>query len=212
MTQLGKLIILKTYEKTRKRTDSACGVRKIIWHTVQCSCGSKAFDLSHWSFTRGSQSCHSCSHSGKNNSKWVHGESRSTPEYRTWKSIKGRCYNPNYRQYQDYGGRGIKMCGRWLEHFEYFLSDMGRKPTPSHSINRIDNDKDYSPDNCEWADDKKQRRNKRTSVTVDINGESKNISDWLILLNIPKGTYYWRKKHGYTTLEALGVSPCVVKA
>jgi hypothetical protein len=214
MTQFGKLKIHKTYEKTRTRSDSACGIRKVLWHSVQCICGSEPFEITHKSLVGGSQSCHSCSHSGSKNSKGSHGESdckargerrNSTAEYRTWKSIKRRCSNCSVREYANYGGRGIKVCDRWLNSYENFLADMGRKPSPKHSINRIDNNTDYSPENCEWADDTKQRRNKRTSVMLELNGEQKNISDWLMTLGVPEGTYYWRRRHGYSIHEALGI-------
>ena len=80
----------------------------------------------------------------------------------TWRKIKGRCNNPNDPKYESYGGRGIKVCDRWLgpQGFANFLKDMGDKPSPFHSIDRIDNDGDYAPDNCRWATVIQQARNK----------------------------------------------------
>lgn len=214
MNQFGKLVVLDTFEKQRPRKDRIGQCVKVVWHTVQCSCGSKPFDITEYSLFFGSQMCHSCSHSGKNNSKGSHGESDckarghrrcSTPEYRAWKSIKMRCYNPKFKQYKDYGGRGIEVCERWLNSYEAFLADMGRKPTLKHSINRKDNNCDYCPENCEWADDATQRLNKRTSAMIEIDGESRNLSEWLKILKVPEGTYYWRRKHGYEIHEALGL-------
>lgn len=82
-------------------------------------------------------------------------------EYNVWSGMKQRCYNPNSAQYLDYGGRGITVCDRWINSFENFLSDMGKKPSYDLSIERVDNDKGYSPDNCIWADRTTQNRNRR---------------------------------------------------
>lgn len=82
-------------------------------------------------------------------------------EYNSWRGAKKRCYNENNTSYKYYGGRGIQVCDRWLNSFENFLTDMGEKPSSSHSLDRINNDGDYSPDNCRWATSKEQSSNKR---------------------------------------------------
>lgn len=89
----------------------------------------------------------------------------NTPEYKTWQSMKSRCYNPKFPYYSDYGGRGIEVCNRWNESFKNFLDDMGEKPTPDYTIERIDNDKGYFPDNCVWASKTAQSRNQRVRKT-----------------------------------------------
>jgi hypothetical protein len=75
-----------------------------------------------------------------------------TPEYNSWCAMKKRCYSPNGRSYKRYGGRGITVCDEWLASFEQFYKDMGRRPGPTYSVERLDNDKGYSPSNCVWAD------------------------------------------------------------
>lgn len=85
------------------------------------------------------------------------------PLYATWSGMKRRCNNKNCASYPRYGGRGIKVCDRWLDSFENFLADMGEKPTAEHSLDRINNDKGYSPDNCKWASVSEQNKNRRTS-------------------------------------------------
>ena len=96
-----------------------------------------------------------------------HGHARAVnrhPLYSTWNSMKDRCRNPRNPKYRLYGGRGIRVCSRW-EDFVAFLADMGTKPSPKHSIDRIDNDGNYEPGNVRWATPHQQNRNRRRSVS-----------------------------------------------
>lgn len=91
-----------------------------------------------------------------------HGLSNSTV-YMAWANMKDRCYNKNHPKFKDWGGRGIRVCVRWKNSFENFYEDMGDKPSPDLSLERINNDKGYSPDNCKWATRVEQNRNKRNN-------------------------------------------------
>ena len=100
----------------------------------------------------------------------THGETRNrqqTSEFRSWRAMRQRCQDPSLLSYKDYGGRGIKVCERW-HRFENFLADMGRKPSPRHSIDRIDVNGNYEPGNCRWATPYEQRHNRRDTCASGL--------------------------------------------
>lgn len=130
-----------------------------------------------------------------------HGKSTS-PEYRIWKGMRSRCNLPSHSSYKDYGGRGIKVCTRW-EAYDLFVSDMGPRPSEKHSIDRIDNNKGYSPKNCRWALIGDQMRNKRSNVFVRVGREKMILAEALRRLGIKPGTYKARIKRGWSTADAL---------
>lgn len=107
----------------------------------------------------------------------THGMEHTT-EYRSWCHLKERCYNTGTKNYADYGGRGITVCDRWRNDFSAFYADMGLKPTAEHSIDRIDNDGPYSPENCRWATSLEQKRNRRTVRHITVNGETRLLREW----------------------------------
>lgn len=100
-----------------------------------------------------------------------------TPEYKPWTTMKYRCDNPNNSSYHKYGARGIKVCKRWRD-FAFFMKDMGSKPTSEHSIERIDNEGDYTPENCRWALPYEQARNTRQNRWITYNGKTLCLTDW----------------------------------
>lgn len=99
-----------------------------------------------------------------------------TKAYIVWSNMIQRCRNKNNPQYNYYGGRGISVCGRWQK-FKNFYDDMG-DPPPRHQIDRIDNDGNYSKDNCRWVTRSQNLRNKRTNRKITLNGESHTVTEW----------------------------------
>lgn len=93
-------------------------------------------------------------------------EGNKTPVYRAWAAMKQRCYNPRCAGYRHYGGRGITVCDRWLQSFANFYEDMGDVPASGYSLDRVDNDKGYSKENCRWATASEQSSNQRDRLRV----------------------------------------------
>lgn len=110
------------------------------------------------------------------------------PEYKTWNGMKARCYNPNHKDFKYYQEKGIQICQLWLYDFEEFYRDMGPKPTPKHSIDRIDSDNNYCPNNCRWATDKTQSNNRSGLKWITYKGETKTLQEWSEIIGINVNT------------------------
>lgn len=139
----------------------------------------------------------------------THGLS-SIPEYAVWKTMRARCHCRTNRQFADYGGRGIRVCRRWAK-FVNFLADMGRRPTARHTIERRDNDRGYSPENCYWATKVQQGRNKRTNRLVTHGGLTMCLSAWAERLGVRYKTLHNRLWSGMSIDRAftLNIKPPV---
>lgn len=124
------------------------------------------------------------------------------PEYRAWKAMKARCYAPCNEKMGKYREHGITVCDRWMKSFNDFYSDMGNRPSSKHSLDRIDTLKGYSPDNCRWATQDIQARNKgRFNRVFSLNGESLVLADWASKLGIKYTTLYQRIFRGGLSFE-----------
>jgi len=138
-----------------------------------------------------------------------HGHSRNpdTPEYRIWIGMKTRCYQKSCSWYHRYGGRGIRVCTRWLNSFENFLLDVGKRPSKKHTIERKKNNRDYSPDNCCWATPEEQSNNQERTIRVTVNGITKPLTWWCKDTHINRQTAYARIKRGVPGHLAVTVPP-----
>jgi hypothetical protein len=115
-------------------------------------------------------------------------------EYRTWDSLKRRCQNPSDRSYSRYGGRGITVCDRWRDSFEAFLTDMGPRPGPGYSIDRI---------NCRWATARQQQQNLRSNRLITFGGETKPLIVWAREKGLTKRSLQFRLNNGWPVERAL---------
>lgn len=122
-----------------------------------------------------------------------HGLSR-TAEKNVHTMMLQRCYNPKHDSYKDYGGRGIRVCGRWRGRngLVNFVADMGRRPSPKHKLDRKDNDGPYSPENCRWATEPQQQRNTSRNVNVTWDGRTMCLKDWAKEIGIGYQTLVYR--------------------
>lgn len=167
--------------------------KKTRWNCL-CDCGNyKEVDARHLiSCKIRSCGCFRSENSSKAN--LTHGFTTNynqPPEYRAWRAMKTRCYSKNNKDYKNWGGRGIKVCDRWLNSFEFFLEDMGERPTKSHSLDRYPNiNGDYEPSNCRWATTKQQSRGTRKNKWYEYNGVKMILADWAAYFNVNSSTLH----------------------
>lgn len=132
----------------------------------------------------------------------THGRT-GTRTFKSWESMKQRCFNPNSKDYANYGGRGVSVCAEWVHDFPKFLSDMGERPEGS-SLDRIDSDGNYEPSNCRWADPKTQQRNTRVSKHLTVNGVTKPLVDWASDIGMRRDTLLQRMNAGWPPEKIVG--------
>ena len=152
------------------------GRSRIYWRCI-CDCG-KSTLVSASNLTSGNvRSCGCLPNLGG----FRHGHARKgaiRPEYHIWQGIKKRCTNRQANNWKDYGGRGIKVCKRWLRSFENFWKDMGPRPSPQHTLGRLNNDGDYKKRNCAWQLAEAQANNTRRNVRCTLHGITLTLTQW----------------------------------
>lgn len=170
-----------------------------------CRCGNKCTPTIEKLVNRKTKSCgclrrETLSKIGKKNC--THGM-HNTPTYKSYWSMLERCYNPKKDNFHNYGGRGIKVCSRWLDSFSYFLADLGKRPKGKYSIERRNNNGNYCPENCYWTTIKNQRNNSRQNHFLTIDGTTRTMTQWAELNGIYPQLIYQRLKRGWTVEEAI---------
>lgn len=128
---------------------------------------------------------------------------KHTPGYRSWDAMTQRCYNPRNNRYKNYGARGISVCEEWRNDFWQFYKDMGPKPSPKHSIDRIDNSLSYCKSNCKWSTNSEQANNKTSSRRIELNGVSRTVKEWAIVSGLKTGALHQRLAAGWPIERAL---------
>lgn len=179
--KFGRLTVVSEAERISKR---------IRWICL-CECGKiKNVDSTHLSsgLTK-SCGCLNVEKIGQLNR--THGRSR-TSEYNAWLAMRDRCNNPKNSDYARYGGRGIKVCSEWNNSFECFLADMGFKPTPSHTLDRENNDLGYNRENCRWVTQLEQCNNRSNNRAYEFSGGVYTLSELSRLTGIDRGTLLYR--------------------
>lgn len=171
------------------------------WNCL-CDCGtSKVLPGAY--LTRGNTKSCGCYRQDKSRADHTtHGMTHTT-EFKIWGGMKERISNPNYHGYANYGGRGITMCEEWFNSFETFLADMGPRPSPNHSMDRINNSEGYSKANCTWSTVKQQARNRRTNHLLEYKGEKLPLAVWTERLGFRKMTLRNRIVSGWDIERAM---------
>lgn len=203
--RFGRLLVLRRQGSIGNRPawlcSCNCGGRKVIRgqtlvQGLTKSCGCLAVEVSRQ----------------HDNKARKHGMSGS-PEFRAWRHIIYRCTKPSAKFYSHYGARGITVCDRWRygeggkTPFECFFEDVGGKPSPKHSIDRIDNDGNYEPGNCRWATKDVQANNKRNTSYITIGNATKPLTVWAREYGISSSKFKDRLRSGWNPLLALEAGP-----
>ena len=189
----GRLEVVKELSATKKNR----------WIFCRCDCGSQLTVNLYKLVTGRTQSCGCLHREQLSAAKTIHGAT-GTPEYRNWQHLIRRCYESTGKSYASYGGRGIRVCDRWRNSFENFLSDMGPRPSPDHSIDRIDNNGNYDPENCRWATRSEQARNTRANRYLTVDGETHLLCEWSELMDLDASLILCRiRRYGWSVREAV---------
>lgn len=179
--------------------------KKTMWQCL-CSCGTEK-PVKAYTLLKGTSVSCGCT------SRTIHGLSQNCSTYTSWAAMKKRCLNPKTAFWDDYGGRGIIVCDRWMN-FKNFYEDMGLKPE-GLSLDRIDNDKGYYPGNCKWSTSIEQRANQRESkrgVRIVYQGETMTIRALSIKVGMTKSLLAGRiLEYGWTVEKAVNTPKKVIK-
>lgn len=197
--RFGRLTVLRQVEDYV----SPGGAHFHMW-LCQCNCGNQIKVITHDLMSGHTQSCGCLGKEKRRKSATKHGLSK-TPLYAKYNSILDRCYNPNNKEYKNYGGRGIKMCDEWRDDFTKFYAwAIETHWEPNLTIERIDVNGNYSPDNCTWLTIQQQQSNKTTRHELTARGETHSIKEWADILDMSQDVIERRLNQlGWSDEEAL---------
>ena len=189
--QFGRWIVLEKTDTTNRD----------LYYLCRCVCGTEKRVCGQSLLSGDTRSCGCLQRELTRNRSITHGAT-DTKEYTVWEGMRARCRNQNKQDFKNYGGRGIKVCDRWINSFENFIEDMGLCPE-NLTIERIDNDGNYSPENCRWGTRKEQALNRRSNNILTHEGVSKTISEWAEMLNVERSAIAHRLERGWSVEDAL---------
>lgn len=180
-------------------------IRSAYYWVCKCDCGTvKEINSAGFKYG-GTVSCGCKRESSFGLISKTHGM-RKTPEYGAWRAMINRCADKSHKNWANYGGKGVYVCADWVSSFEAFYLHIGPRPTPSHSLDRIDNDGNYEPGNVRWATRKEQNNNKSTNRIIIFNGEHITVANFSELINLPYEVVYYRAKRGWSA-EKIASTP-----
>lgn len=193
--RFGRLVVISFSHKDKRR--------KSYWN-VKCDCGNTKI-VAGFNLGTNINSCGCLQKESRIFCSTTHGK-RKTKTYSIWNSMKQRCNNEKSLFFAHYGARGVFVCDRWKDSFQNFIDDMGECPS-GMSIDRINNDGPYSPENCRWSSKKTQARNRRSNKVIEFNGQIKTLSEWAESLNIKLGTLHSRLNRSKWPVEKAFSTP-----
>lgn len=205
--KIGNLIFVNRVESDNKRRPVA---------NFRCECGKEFVSRIDTVKTLRTKSCGCMKLKFMSENLSRHGHvknGKKSPEYGSWQAMHARCKNPKHQNYERYQQLGITVCEEWST-FDKFIADMGLKPSPEHTIDRIENTKGYYKENCRWATRNEQQRNRRDTTFVTYKGKTKSIADWAEELGFTLPLLYsrivnlkWDTERAFTTETRNGIFP-----
>lgn len=177
---------------------------RAMW-VCRCSCGALALVQASGLTRKMTQGCHKCYQRRRRAARtYLYAAERCA-----WREMQTRCYNSNRAGYHNYGGRGISVCERWRgkDGFDHFMEDMGHRPTPGHSLDRINVNGNYEPGNCRWATRSEQAGNRRAAVKITYDGVTLCLAEWAKKTGIRRTTLRSRMAAGWPVGRMLGFVP-----
>lgn len=202
----GRLTVIKRAESRRLESG-----RLITMWECECECGKSKIVRSD-SLRNGKTNSCGCYHSEQLSQIKTKHKQAGTRLYSIWINMKVRCTNPKTPEYKNYGGRGITICEEWLQNFESFYEwSINNGYRDNLSIDRIDNNGNYEPQNCRWATMEQQANNKTVSQTYTYMGKTKTIAEWAKEKNLKYNTLFNRLKYSHWDIEKALCTPVVIK-